>query len=80
MYEPVHGSAPPLVGKDIANPMAAILSLAMMLEGVGEDAAAAAVERAVRAAISAGVGTPDIGGSLGTRAVGDWIAARVRAG
>jgi 3-isopropylmalate dehydrogenase len=80
MYEPVHGSAPPLVGKDIANPMAAILSLAMMLEGVGEDAAATGVERAVRAAIAAGVGTPDIGGTLGTRAVGDWIAAHVRAG
>jgi 3-isopropylmalate dehydrogenase len=78
MYEPVHGSAPPLVGKDIANPMAAMLSLAMMLEGVGEAASGAAVERAVRAAITAGVGTPDIGGSLGTRAVGDWIAKHVR--
>jgi 3-isopropylmalate dehydrogenase len=80
MYEPVHGSAPPLVGKDVANPMAAILSLAMMLEGVGEATAALAVERAVRAAIAAGVGTPDIGGTFGTRAVGDWIAERVRAG
>jgi 3-isopropylmalate dehydrogenase len=78
MYEPVHGSAPPLVGKDIANPMAAILSLAMMLEGVGEAASGAAVERAVRAAITAGVGTPDIGGTLGTRAVGDWIAKHIR--
>jgi len=78
MYEPVHGSAPPLVGKDLANPIASILSLAMMLEGVGEAASGAAVEHAVRAAISAGVGTPDIGGSLGTRAVGDWIAKRVR--
>ena len=78
MYEPVHGSAPPLVGKDVANPMASILSLAMMLEGVGETASGAAVERAVRAAISAGVGTPDIGGALGTRAVGDWIAKHVR--
>jgi 3-isopropylmalate dehydrogenase len=80
MYEPVHGSAPPLVGKDLANPMAAILSLAMMLDGIGERPAAAGVERAVRAAIAAGVGTPDIGGTLGTRAVGDWIAERVRAG
>jgi isocitrate/isopropylmalate dehydrogenase len=50
----------------------------MMLEGVGEAASGAAVERAVRAAITAGVGTPDIGGSLGTRAVGDWIAKHVR--
>lgn len=80
MYEPVHGSAPPLVGKDVANPMAAILSLAMMLEGVGEAASGAAVERAVRAAVTAGIGTPDIGGTLGTRAVGDWIARHVRQG
>jgi 3-isopropylmalate dehydrogenase len=80
MYEPVHGSAPPLAGKDVANPMAAILSLAMMLDGIGEEAAALAVERAVRAAIAAKVGTSDVGGTLGTRAVGDWIAERVRAG
>jgi 3-isopropylmalate dehydrogenase len=58
--------------------MAAILSVAMMLEGVGEAASGAAVERAVRAAVTAGVGTPDIGGTLGTRAVGDWIAKHVR--
>lgn len=80
MYEPVHGSAPPLAGKDVANPMAAILSLAMMLEGIGEENGALAVEHAVRAAIAANIGTPDIGGTLGTRAVGDWIAERVRAG
>jgi 3-isopropylmalate dehydrogenase len=80
MYEPVHGSAPPLAGKDVANPMAAILSLGMMLDGIGEKAAALDVERAVRAAITAKVGTSDVGGTLGTRAVGDWIAERVRAG
>jgi 3-isopropylmalate dehydrogenase len=80
MYEPVHGSAPPMAGKDVANPMAAILSLAMMLDGVGEPSAAQAVEDAVRAAIAARVGTTDVGGTLGTRAVGDWIADRVRAG
>jgi 3-isopropylmalate dehydrogenase len=80
MYEPVHGSAPPLAGKDVANPMAAILSLGMMLDGIGEGAAALAVERAVRGAITAKVGTSDVGGTLGTRAVGDWIAERVRAG
>jgi isocitrate/isopropylmalate dehydrogenase len=60
--------------------MAAILSVAMMLDGVGESASAASVERAVRAAIAAGVGTPDIGGTAGTRAVGDWIANHVSAG
>jgi len=80
MYEPVHGSAPPLAGKNVANPMAAILTLAMMLADRGAAAAAGAVEGAVRAAIDAGVGTADVGGTMGTREVGDWIAARVRAG
>jgi 3-isopropylmalate dehydrogenase len=78
MFEPVHGSAPPLAGKDVANPMAAILTLGMLLETIGADDAAAAVEQAVRAAIAEGVTTPDIlGGTRGTRAVGDWIAKRV---
>ena len=79
MFEPVHGSAPPMAGKDVANPMAAILTLGMLLETVGAADASAAVERAVRAAITAGVATPDIlGGRYGTRAVGDWIAEQVR--
>ncbi|MBA3558156.1 MAG: isocitrate/isopropylmalate dehydrogenase family protein [Gemmatimonadaceae bacterium] len=78
MFEPVHGSAPPLAGKDRANPMAAILSLGMLLETVGEQDAASAVESAVRSAIAAGAVTADLGGSLGTRAVGDAIADRVR--
>jgi 3-isopropylmalate dehydrogenase len=78
MFEPVHGSAPPMAGKDVANPMAAILTLAMMLETVGAPDAAAAVERAVRAAIAEGVSTADIlAGRHGTRAVGDWIARKV---
>ncbi|MDQ3809389.1 MAG: isocitrate/isopropylmalate family dehydrogenase [Chloroflexota bacterium] len=77
MFEPVHGSAPALAGKDVANPMAAILTLAMLLETVGAPDAAAAVDRAVRAAIAASVTTLDIGGTYGTRAVGDWIAARI---
>jgi 3-isopropylmalate dehydrogenase len=78
MFEPVHGIAPPMAGKDVANPMAAILTLGMLLETVGAGEAAGAVERAVRAAIAAGVATPDIlEGKYGTRAVGDWIAQRV---
>ena len=80
MFEPVHGSAPPLAGKDVANPMAAILTVAMMLDGLGLRDAAMAVERAVRAAIDAGMTTPDIGGSHGTREVGAFIAERVSAG
>jgi 3-isopropylmalate dehydrogenase len=78
MFEPVHGSAPPLAGKDVANPMAAILSVGMLLETVGAMDAASAVERAVRAAIAEGVTTPDVlSGGYGTRAVGDWIAEAV---
>ena len=78
MFEPVHGSAPPMAGKDVANPMAAILSLGMLLDHLGAGPAAAAVERAARSAIAEGATTPDLGGKLGTRAVGDWIAKAVR--
>jgi len=78
MYEPVHGSAPPLAGKNVANPMAAILTVAMMLSDFGADDASRAVEQAVHAAIAHGVGTADVGGNIGTREVGEWIASRVR--
>ena len=77
MFEPVHGSAPPLTGKDKANPVAAILTLAMMLEEIGAADAASAVRSAVLASIEAQVATSDIGGAHGTRAVGDWIANRI---
>lgn len=80
MYEPVHGSAPPLAGKNAANPMAAILALSMMLKDLEAEEAGDAVEQAVRAAIAVGVGTPDIGGTMGTEEVGDWVAERVRRG
>ena len=80
MFEPVHGSAPPLAGKDVANPMAAILTVAMMLDGLGLRDAAMSVENAVRAAIDAEMTTPDIGGIHGTREVGSWIAERVASG
>jgi 3-isopropylmalate dehydrogenase len=79
MFEPVHGSAPQLAGKDRANPVAAILSMAMLLEHLGAGEAARAVERAALASLVEGVGTEDVGGSFGTRASGDWIAARCRA-
>ena len=77
MFEPVHGSAPPMAGKDTANPMAAILTLAMMLDTLGAPLAAREVEAAVSAAVAHSVGTTDVGGTMGTRAVGDWIAARI---
>ena len=75
LFEPVHGSAPPLAGRNVANPMGAILSVALMLETLGPTAEAKAIEAAVEATVRAGETTADIGGSLGTREVGDRIAA-----
>jgi 3-isopropylmalate dehydrogenase len=80
LFEPVHGSAPPLAGKNVANPMGAILSSALMLETLGHVRAARTVEQAVEAAVNEGHTTADIGGPLGTSEVGDWIANRIRGG
>ncbi|MBN1882094.1 MAG: 3-isopropylmalate dehydrogenase [Deltaproteobacteria bacterium] len=82
MYEPVHGSAPDIAGTDVANPIATILSSAMMLEySLGEEAAARAIERAVRDAVREGLRTADIatrGESIaGTSKMGDEIARRI---
>jgi 3-isopropylmalate dehydrogenase len=77
LFEPVHGSAPRLAGRNIANPMGAILSAALMLEDLGAEQEAAAIERAVQGAVAIGQGTPDIGGTLGTRETGDSIAGLV---
>ena len=78
MFEPVHGSAPKYAGKDVSNPMGAILTAAMMLEHVGEASAARAVEEAVVACLEAGECTLDVGGKLGTAATGDAVARRLR--
>jgi 3-isopropylmalate dehydrogenase len=78
LFEPVHGSAPPLAGRNVANPMGAILSAALMLEVNGRADDAARIERAVEAAVAEGQTTSDIGGSLGTKEVGEWIAREVR--
>src|SRR3954451_10305825 len=67
MFEPVHGSAPPLAGKNVANPMGAILSAALMLESLGMKQEATAIEAAVKQAAIDRKGTADIGGTLGTR-------------
>lgn len=74
MFEPVHGSAPPLAGKNVANPMGAILTAAMMLAYLGFSDAARRIESAVLGAVRERKTTQDIGGSLGTKEVGDWIA------
>ncbi len=77
LFEPVHGSAPPLAGKDVANPFAAILTAAMMLRDLREAEAATALEHAVRDALAAAVTTPDLGGNTGTREVARWVAERI---
>jgi 3-isopropylmalate dehydrogenase len=77
MFEPVHGSAPPLAGKNVANPIGAILTAAMMLKHVGLKEYGARVEAAVLNAVRERRTTPDVGGTLGTRECAAWIAERV---
>ncbi len=77
MFEPVHGSAPPLAGKNVANPIGAILSAALMLDTLGWTEEARAIDRAVEQAVATRHCTADVGGSLGTRETGDAIASLV---
>src|SRR3989442_666751 len=79
MFEPVHGSAPKYAGKNVANPVGAILSAALMLEYVGLTTEASAVEAAVKQSVLTRSGTAEIGGQLGTRETGDYIANAIRA-
>ena len=77
LFEPVHGSAPPLAGKNVANPMAAVLTGALMLESLGHPATAARLTKAVGMVVAEGPTTPDIGGSAGTREVADALVQAV---
>ncbi len=77
MFEPVHGSAPPLAGKNVANPLGAILTAAMMLAHLGFDIAAGKIEAAVLEAVNEKKTTQDIGGTMGTKEVGEWVAERI---
>ncbi len=77
MFEPVHGSAPPIAGKNIANPLGAILTSAMMLGHLGLSGEAGRIEAAVLEAVRQKKTTPDVGGTLGTKEVGEWVAERV---
>ena len=77
MFEPVHGSAPPIAGKNIANPMGSILTAAMMLAHLGLNAHAQKIEDAVLEAVREKKTTVDVGGLLGTRECASWIAERV---
>jgi len=78
LFEPIHGSAPKYAGKDVANPIGAILTAAMMLEYLDFTDAAKELERAVTEAIHAGETTHDLGGSLGTKAAGEAVLRRLQ--
>jgi 3-isopropylmalate dehydrogenase len=80
MFEPVHGSAPPIAGKNTANPFGAILTAAMMLAHLGMTGEAQKIEAAVLEAVRQKKTTADIAGTLGTREAGDWVAQRVTEG
>lgn len=76
LYEPIHGSAPDIAGQGKANPLATILSAAMMLRhSLGEPAAADRIEAAVARAIRDGARTADLGGTMSTAAMGDAVLA-----
>jgi 3-isopropylmalate dehydrogenase len=79
MFEPVHGSAPHLAGKGVANPFGAILSAGLLLETIGLVDEARAIDGAVRAAIARRECTGDVGGRLGTGEAGDAIVRLIRA-
>jgi len=77
LFEPVHGSAPPLKGKNVANPVASVLTGALMFEQLGHPEAARELERAVKAALAEGARTPDVGGTSTTTDVASAIARKV---
>ena len=77
LFEPVHGSAPDIAGKGLANPIAAILSLAMMLKWYGKTKESDAVHDAVAHVTAAGITTPDLGGRCSTMKVADAVATAI---
>jgi 3-isopropylmalate dehydrogenase len=77
LFEPVHGSAPPLAGKDLANPFASFLTVGLMMRHLGHPALDTLIEEAVRECLQARECTRDVGGPLGTRAASEACLARV---
>jgi isocitrate/isopropylmalate dehydrogenase len=80
MFEPMHGPAPDIAGKGMANPFGAVRCVTLLLAHFGFTAAGERVERAVAAAIAEGRTTRDLGGSFTTTSVGEWLADRVSGG
>lgn len=77
LFEPIHGSAPDIAGKGLANPTATILTAVMMLRYLKENEAAEKVEKALEEVLSLGLTTPDLGGTLSTSEMGQEVAKRV---
>jgi 3-isopropylmalate dehydrogenase len=77
MFEPVHGSAPPLAGKDLANPMASFLSVGMLLAHLGHPQEEARIEAVCARALAEKKCTRDVGGELGTKAVADFMLSEI---
>jgi len=73
LFEPVHGSAPDIAGKNVANPIAALRSAAMLLEYLGDPGGAARLEISINRVLNQGIRTRDLGGSVGTREFGDAV-------
>jgi 3-isopropylmalate dehydrogenase len=80
MFEPVHGSAPTIAGKNLANPFGAILTAAMMLGHLGLTKEASKIDGAVLEAVRQKRTTQDVGGALGTSEAGEWVATQVSRG
>ncbi|MDT8357439.1 MAG: isocitrate/isopropylmalate family dehydrogenase [Methanomicrobiaceae archaeon] len=77
LFEPVHGSAPDIAGKNIANPIAAILSAALLLDHFQRAEESAAIEQAIKSVLGRGIGTPDIGGTAGCDTMGKYIISEL---
>ena len=77
LFEPVHGTAPDIAGRGVANPTAAILSAAMMVEYFGDDEAGERIRAAVEATLAAGPHTPDLGGDASTESFADAVVSRL---
>ena len=78
MFEPVHGSAPDIAGKGLANPLATVLTVGMMMSHLGIEGEEARLIELVKQAVAEGMTTRDIGGSKSTSEVGDWIVQRAK--
>jgi 3-isopropylmalate dehydrogenase len=78
MFEPVHGSAPPLAGKDLANPFAAFLTVGMMLSHLGVEGEESRIEQVVAHAIRERKCTRDVGGDLGTEATSNFVLSEIQ--